>query len=120
MPATCSRPAALCSRARAPSSRPTTPSVAATSGTDGMASAETAASAGFRARGGELAYAGAVTVFLVGGAIFLLVGCLQSTNFARLTVEGLAVGAVYSSLALALVLVYRASHVVNFAQGELA
>jgi hypothetical protein len=27
-------------------------------------------------------------VFLVGGAVFLLVGCLQSTTFARLTVEG--------------------------------
>jgi len=61
-----------------------------------------------------------VVLFLVGGAIFLLVGCLQSTNFARLTVEGLASGAVFSSLALALVLVYRASHIVNFAQGELA
>src|SRR6185312_12022 len=34
--------------------------------------------------------------------------------------EGLASGAVYSSLALALVLVYRATHVINFAQGELA
>ena len=85
-----------------------------------MASAESSTIAGFRARGAELAPAGAVAVFLVGGAIFLLVGCLQSTNFARLTVEGLASGAVFSSLALALVLVYRASHVVNFAQGELA
>jgi len=85
-----------------------------------MASAQGSAVAGFRARGAELAPAGAVAVFLVGGAIFLLVGCLQSTTFARLTVEGLASGAVFSSLALALVLVYRASHIVNFAQGELA
>jgi branched-chain amino acid transport system permease protein len=85
-----------------------------------VSSADTSAIAGFRARGGELASTGAVAVFLVGSAIFLLVGCLQSTNFARLTVEGLASGAVFSSLALALVLVYRASHIVNFAQGELA
>jgi branched-chain amino acid transport system permease protein len=85
-----------------------------------VSSADTSAIAGFRARGGELASTGAVAVFLVGGATFLLVGCLQSTNFARLTVEGLASGAVFSSLALALVLVYRASHIVNFAQGELA
>jgi branched-chain amino acid transport system permease protein len=85
-----------------------------------MASVETSASAGFRARGSALAPAGIVTALLVGAAIFLLVGCLQSTTFARLTVEGLASGAVYSSLALALVLVYRATHVINFAQGELA
>ena len=85
-----------------------------------MASAATSAIAGFRARGTALAPTGAVAVFLVGGAIFLLVGCLQSATFARLTVEGLASGAVYSSLALALVLVYRATHVINFAQGELA
>jgi branched-chain amino acid transport system permease protein len=85
-----------------------------------VASADSSAIEGLRARGIDLAPAGAVAVFLGGGAIFLLVGCLQSTNFARLTVEGLAGGAVYSSLALALVLVYRASHIVNFAQGELA
>jgi branched-chain amino acid transport system permease protein len=85
-----------------------------------MASAETSAIAGLRARSVALAPAGAVVVFLGGSAIFLLVGCLQSVTFARLTVEGLASGAVYSSLALALVLVYRATHVVNFAQGELA
>jgi branched-chain amino acid transport system permease protein len=62
----------------------------------------------------------AVTVLLVAAAVALLVGCLRSTIFAQLTVEGLALGAVYGSLALALVLVYRATHVVNFAQGELA
>jgi branched-chain amino acid transport system permease protein len=85
-----------------------------------MASAETSAIAGFRARGVALAPAGAVALLLVGGAVFLLVGSLRSTTFARLTVEGLAIGAVYGSLALALVLVYRATHVINFAQGELA
>jgi branched-chain amino acid transport system permease protein len=61
-----------------------------------------------------------VSLFLVAGAAALLVGCLRSEVFAQLTVQGLAVGAVYGSLALALVLVYRATRVVNFAQGELA
>ena len=61
-----------------------------------------------------------VGLFLVAGAAALLVGCLRSEVFAQLTVQGLAVGAVYGSLALALVLVYRATRVVNFAQGELA
>jgi branched-chain amino acid transport system permease protein len=35
-------------------------------------------------------------------------------------VSGLATGAIFASLALALVLIYRATHVVNFAQGEMA
>jgi branched-chain amino acid transport system permease protein len=35
-------------------------------------------------------------------------------------VDGLANGAIYASLALALVLVHRATHIPNFAQGELA
>jgi branched-chain amino acid transport system permease protein len=35
-------------------------------------------------------------------------------------VSGLASGAIYASLALALVLIYRATDVVNFAQGEMA
>jgi branched-chain amino acid transport system permease protein len=61
-----------------------------------------------------------VTALLLGAAIFLLVGCLQSKTFAELTIEGLAIGSVYGGLALALVLVYRATHVINFAQGELA
>src|ERR1700751_5318258 len=63
---------------------------------------------------------GVVVLILVGIAIFLLVGCLQSKNFAQYTVQGVALGSVYGSLALALVLVYRATHVINFAQGELA
>src|SRR5277367_4401567 len=33
---------------------------------------------------------------------------------------GLATGAVYATLALALVMIYRVTHFVNFAQGELA
>jgi branched-chain amino acid transport system permease protein len=57
---------------------------------------------------------------LVGACVFLLVGCLVSTIFAQQTVAGLAQGAVYGSLALALVLIYRATEVINFAQGEMA
>jgi branched-chain amino acid transport system permease protein len=41
-------------------------------------------------------------------------------NFFQQVVSGLASGAIYGSLALALVLVYRASGIVNFAQGEMA
>ncbi|HSV35588.1 MAG TPA: branched-chain amino acid ABC transporter permease [Ramlibacter sp.] len=35
-------------------------------------------------------------------------------------IDGLAAGAVYGALALALVLIYRATHIVNFGQGEMA
>jgi branched-chain amino acid transport system permease protein len=41
-------------------------------------------------------------------------------QFAQQVVSGIASGAIYASLALALALVYRASGVVNFAQGEMA
>ena len=34
--------------------------------------------------------------------------------------SGLAAGAIYASLALALVLIYQTTNVVNFAQGEMA
>jgi branched-chain amino acid transport system permease protein len=85
-----------------------------------MATVESSPRPSFRSRHTDVGSLPVVLVLLVGAAIFLLVGCLQSTTFARLTVEGLASGAVYSSLALALVLVYRATHIINFAQGELA
>src|SRR5215218_2522147 len=39
---------------------------------------------------------------------------------AQQIVSGLALGAVYGSLALALVLIHRTTNVVNFAQGEMA
>jgi branched-chain amino acid transport system permease protein len=41
-------------------------------------------------------------------------------NFLQQVVSGLASGAIYASLALALVLIYRATGIVNFAQGEMA
>jgi branched-chain amino acid transport system permease protein len=40
--------------------------------------------------------------------------------FFELTVAGLASGAIYAALALALVLIFRATNVVNFGQGEMA
>jgi branched-chain amino acid transport system permease protein len=57
---------------------------------------------------------------LAATVVFLAVGSALSTIFAQQTVAGLAQGAVYASLALALVLIYRATEVINFAQGEMA
>jgi branched-chain amino acid transport system permease protein len=86
-----------------------------------MASAETSPLAALRACGGALDLNFlTLTILFLGASIFLLVGCLQSKTFAQLTIEGIAIGSVYGSLALALVLVYRATHIINFAQGELA
>lgn len=86
-----------------------------------MASDATSALAGFRSRGAALGSSLIpIAILLVAAAVFLLVGCLQSGYFAFLTVNGLAVGAAYGSLALALVLIYRATGVINYAQGELA
>ena len=42
------------------------------------------------------------------------------SEFFQQITSGLAAGAIYASLALALVLIYRATDVVNFAQGEMA
>jgi branched-chain amino acid transport system permease protein len=41
-------------------------------------------------------------------------------EFVQQVVSGLAAGSIYASLALALVLIYRTTEVVNFAQGEMA
>ena len=40
--------------------------------------------------------------------------------FLQQVVSGLAKGAIFASLALALVLIYRSTDVLNFAQGEMA
>ena len=61
-----------------------------------------------------------VLVGLAAAAVFLLVGCVSSDTFAQQTVAGLSQGAIFASLALALVLIYRATEVINFAQGEMA
>ena len=42
------------------------------------------------------------------------------TEFAQQVVAGLASGSIYASLALAIVIIYRSTGVVNFAQGEMA
>ena len=42
------------------------------------------------------------------------------SDFAQQVVSGLSTGGVYASLALALVIIYRSTGVVNFAQGEIA
>jgi len=57
---------------------------------------------------------------LVAACVFLTVGSLTSDKFAEQVVGGLATGGVFASLALALVLIYRATEVINFAQGEMA
>jgi branched-chain amino acid transport system permease protein len=57
---------------------------------------------------------------LAAACVFLVVGCLSSSIFAQQTVAGLAQGVIFSSLALSLVLIYRATEVINFAQGEMA
>jgi branched-chain amino acid transport system permease protein len=86
-----------------------------------MSTLESSPRPSFRSRGTALgSVVPPISLLLVAGAAGLLVGCLRSSVFAQLTVQGLALGAVYGSLALALVLVYRATRVVNFAQGELA
>jgi branched-chain amino acid transport system permease protein len=61
-----------------------------------------------------------VVLFLLAGCIFLVIGSLQSSLFAQQTVSGLAMGGIYASLALALVVIYRATEVVNFSQGAIA
>jgi branched-chain amino acid transport system permease protein len=61
-----------------------------------------------------------VPLLIVGGCVFLLIGSLESSQFAQQTISGLANGGIYASLAVALVLIYRATEVINFAQGALA
>jgi branched-chain amino acid transport system permease protein len=57
---------------------------------------------------------------LVAGCIALIVGSLSSSLFAQQTISGLANGGIYASLAVALVVIYRATEVINFAQGAIA
>ena len=59
------------------------------------------------------------SLLLVAACIFLVVGSLQH-DLRAADRAGLAQGGVFGSLALALVLIYRATEVINFAQGEMA
>src|ERR671937_2533518 len=61
-----------------------------------------------------------VAVLLLAGCVFLAIGSLKSATFAQQTVAGLASGGIFASLAVALVLIYRATEVINFAQGVMA
>jgi len=61
-----------------------------------------------------------VPALIVAGCVFLVIGSLRSSLFAQQTISGLANGGIYASLAVALVLIYRATEVINFAQGALA
>ena len=49
-----------------------------------------------------------------------MVLAFQFADFMQQVVSGLATGGIYASLALALVMIYQATHLVNFAQGEMA
>ena len=42
------------------------------------------------------------------------------TEFIQLVIDGIADGSIYGAVALALVLIYRSTGIVNFAQGEMA
>jgi hypothetical protein len=61
-----------------------------------------------------------VPSLIIAGCLCLLIGSLRSSLFAQQTISGLANGGIYASLAVALVLIYRATEVINFAQGALA
>jgi branched-chain amino acid transport system permease protein len=61
-----------------------------------------------------------VWALILAGCLFLVIGSLRSSLFLQQTISGLANGGIYASLAVALVLIYRATEVINFAQGAIA
>ena len=50
----------------------------------------------------------------------MLVAAFTWTEFAQQIAAGIREGAIYAGLALAIVIIYRSTRVINFAQGELA
>jgi branched-chain amino acid transport system permease protein len=50
----------------------------------------------------------------------MIVGAFTWTEFAQQVAAGIREGAIYAGLALAIVIIYRSTRVINFAQGELA
>jgi branched-chain amino acid transport system permease protein len=50
----------------------------------------------------------------------MLIGAFTWTEFAQQLAEGIREGAIYAGLALAVVIIYRSTRVINFAQGEMA
>jgi branched-chain amino acid transport system permease protein len=74
---------------------------------------------------GVVLVAGGIAAVLVGvGVLGLLIKVTVSSftwsSYAQQITSGLATGSIYGSLALALVLVYRTTDIVNFSQGEMA
>jgi branched-chain amino acid transport system permease protein len=63
---------------------------------------------------------GPTAIFLLLAVIALVIGCIVGPQFRQTTVAGLVSGGAFASLAVALVLIYRATEVLNFAQGEMA
>ena len=61
-----------------------------------------------------------VWAVIAGGCLFLVIGSIESSLFLQQTISGLANGGIYAGLAVALVLIYRATEVINFAQGAIA
>ena len=50
----------------------------------------------------------------------MLIGAFTWTEFAQQLAAGIREGAIYAGLALAIVIIYRTTRVINFAQGEMA
>ena len=50
----------------------------------------------------------------------MLVAAFTWTEFAQQLAAGIREGAIYAGLALAIVIIYRSTRVINFAQGEMA
>ena len=64
---------------------------------------------------------GAVALLLLLGLVLTQTETAFSwSGYAQQIVSGLAQGAIFASLALALVLIYRTTDILNFAQGEMA
>ena len=49
-----------------------------------------------------------------------LVGAFTWSEFAQQLAAGIREGAIYAGLALAVVIIYRSTRVINFAQGQMA
>jgi branched-chain amino acid transport system permease protein len=52
--------------------------------------------------------------------LLMLIGAFTWTEFAQQLAAGIREGAIYAGLALAIVIIYRTTRVINFAQGEMA
>src|SRR5205807_7571522 len=52
--------------------------------------------------------------------VLMLVSAFTWTEFAQQIAAGVREGAIYAGLALAIVIIYRSTRVINFAQGEMA